>query len=399
MRPCVTRTAFGAPVDPDVKMSANSASGPGSSDGSSAPSLVSNRRRHSSPSTVSTRSGPTARSSPSSRPTSRSSVMISWQSVWRMSRASSSPRRVGLIPTIVAPASAPHRTGTGTPGRSRAAHRRGTDRRHAASAGSARVRPLLAPPRPTSTTRPRSAARHDRHPPWRRRALQRCPRRRSTSPPLTPSHASSGIDPATCAVSVVLDRSTSRVTRQSPSAAARTAWYVGRMPDRADAGRITDEGVERLRARIGIAEPHPQPPHYRCPNEDAFRHVAESLRRRQPAVVRPRVRTEDAMDGADRVTGARRRRHAHRRRGSHRPRRRDARTVEGRPTPRRARVLRRLVEGMVGAAASRTSHLPAQRDGGVLDKPSEFAERAIHDGRRRSSATTRARCSRASTAT
>ena len=39
---------------------------------------------------------------------------------------------------------------------------------------------------------------------------------------------------------------------------------------------ITDEGVARLRARIGVAQPHPQPPHYRTPNEDAFRHVAES---------------------------------------------------------------------------------------------------------------------------
>jgi len=42
------------------------------------------------------------------------------------------------------------------------------------------------------------------------------------------------------------------------------------MPD----GSITDEGVARLRARIGVAEPHPQPPHYRCPGTDAFRHVA-----------------------------------------------------------------------------------------------------------------------------
>lgn len=39
---------------------------------------------------------------------------------------------------------------------------------------------------------------------------------------------------------------------------------------------ITDEGVDRLRARIGVAQPHPQPPHYRFPNEDAFRHVAEA---------------------------------------------------------------------------------------------------------------------------
>jgi acyl dehydratase len=39
---------------------------------------------------------------------------------------------------------------------------------------------------------------------------------------------------------------------------------------------ITDEPVARLRARIGIAQPHPQPPWYRQPNADAFRHVAEA---------------------------------------------------------------------------------------------------------------------------
>jgi acyl dehydratase len=40
-------------------------------------------------------------------------------------------------------------------------------------------------------------------------------------------------------------------------------------------GSITDEGIERLRARIGIPEPHPCPPHYLRPDTDAFRHVAE----------------------------------------------------------------------------------------------------------------------------
>lgn len=39
---------------------------------------------------------------------------------------------------------------------------------------------------------------------------------------------------------------------------------------------ITDEGVAALRNRIGIPVPHTQPPHYFSPNEDAFRHVAES---------------------------------------------------------------------------------------------------------------------------
>ena len=40
-------------------------------------------------------------------------------------------------------------------------------------------------------------------------------------------------------------------------------------------GRITDEAIARLRARIGIAEPHVQPPHYLAADTDAFRHVAE----------------------------------------------------------------------------------------------------------------------------
>ncbi len=39
-------------------------------------------------------------------------------------------------------------------------------------------------------------------------------------------------------------------------------------------GHITDEGIARLRARIGIPEPHVAPPHYRAADADAFRHVA-----------------------------------------------------------------------------------------------------------------------------
>jgi acyl dehydratase len=41
-------------------------------------------------------------------------------------------------------------------------------------------------------------------------------------------------------------------------------------------GRITDEGIARLRARIGVAEPNPMPPHYTLPTLDTFRHVAEA---------------------------------------------------------------------------------------------------------------------------
>ena len=42
----------------------------------------------------------------------------------------------------------------------------------------------------------------------------------------------------------------------------------------AAAGQITDEGVARLRARIGIPEPHPMPPYYTLPTIDTFRNVA-----------------------------------------------------------------------------------------------------------------------------
>src|SRR5260370_8212497 len=41
-------------------------------------------------------------------------------------------------------------------------------------------------------------------------------------------------------------------------------------------GPTTGGGLGCLRARSGIPEPNPQPPHYAPPNEDAFRHVAEA---------------------------------------------------------------------------------------------------------------------------
>ena len=44
----------------------------------------------------------------------------------------------------------------------------------------------------------------------------------------------------------------------------------------ADVALITDDGVARLRARIGIPQRYPAPPHYHQPGEDAFRHVARS---------------------------------------------------------------------------------------------------------------------------
>src|ERR1700730_9409471 len=41
-------------------------------------------------------------------------------------------------------------------------------------------------------------------------------------------------------------------------------------------GSITDDGIARLRGRIGVPEPNPQLAHYRDPNVDTFRHVAEA---------------------------------------------------------------------------------------------------------------------------
>ncbi|HSS10332.1 MAG TPA: hypothetical protein VLL25_10625 [Acidimicrobiales bacterium] len=43
-----------------------------------------------------------------------------------------------------------------------------------------------------------------------------------------------------------------------------------------DSEVITDWRVAQLRRRIGVPQPHPQPPHYQFPNEDSFRAVAEA---------------------------------------------------------------------------------------------------------------------------
>jgi len=42
----------------------------------------------------------------------------------------------------------------------------------------------------------------------------------------------------------------------------------------AESGHITDEGIARLRARVGIPEPHPMLPQYTLPTIDTFRNVA-----------------------------------------------------------------------------------------------------------------------------
>ena len=64
------------------------------------------------------------------------------------------------------------------------------------------------------------------------------------------------------------------------------------------AAEITDEGIAALRARIGVPQPHPQPPHYRRPNEDAFRHVAEAYGDDNPLWSDPAHGAASRWDGA-----------------------------------------------------------------------------------------------------
>ncbi len=143
--------------------------------------------------------------------------------------------------------------------------------------------------------------------------------------------------------------------------------------------RITDEAVAALRARIGIPEPHPQPPHYLCPNEDAFRHVAESYGDDNPLwwdssyaaatrwggpIAPPALAGGDTLVGEDEVTQVA-------------PEHRDL--MKGDPL--------RGVHAFYAASARewwaplRPGARVHRRNAlvGVLDKQSEFAKRAIHE--------------------
>ena len=146
-----------------------------------------------------------------------------------------------------------------------------------------------------------------------------------------------------------------------------------------ETGRITDEGVARLRARIGIPEPHPMPPHYRRPGTDAFRNVAISFGDDNPLwcdpaygvgtrwgqpIASPVLVGGDTLIGEDEVTEVP---------AEHRD------LMKGDPL--------RGVHAFY-AASAREWWAPltpdrriARRNAlvGVLDKPSEFAERAIHE--------------------
>jgi acyl dehydratase len=61
--------------------------------------------------------------------------------------------------------------------------------------------------------------------------------------------------------------------------------------------RITDEAVAVLRARVGIPDPNPVPPHYRSPGTDAFRIVAQAYGDDNPLWCDPRYAAESRWQG------------------------------------------------------------------------------------------------------
>jgi acyl dehydratase len=144
-------------------------------------------------------------------------------------------------------------------------------------------------------------------------------------------------------------------------------------------GRITDEGVAALRERIGVPQLYPAPPHYRRPNEDAFRHVANSYGDDNPLwcdpdyaaasrwkgpIAPPPLIGGDSLIGEDRLTEAeiagQRELRGDPLRGVHAFYAASEREWWA-PLPPDRRVLRRTA--LVG----------------VLDKPSEFGSRGIQE--------------------
>ncbi len=142
---------------------------------------------------------------------------------------------------------------------------------------------------------------------------------------------------------------------------------------------ITDEAVDRLRARIGIPEPHPLPPHHTEPTADVFRHVAVAYGDDNPLwcdpsygagtrwegpIAPPPLVGGDTLVGEDEVTAV----------APH-----QSELMKGDPL--------RGVHAFYSASARewwaplRPGMRVSRRNAlvGVLDKPSEFAERAIHE--------------------
>jgi len=143
--------------------------------------------------------------------------------------------------------------------------------------------------------------------------------------------------------------------------------------------RITDEAVERLRARVGVPEPWTRRPHYLRPNTDAFRIVAEAYGDDNPLycdpdhavasawggpLAPPPLVGGDSLVGEDEVTAV--------------------------PEEQRELMKGDPLRGVHAfySASAREWWAPLRPDRrvwrrnalvAVLDKPSEFAERAVHE--------------------
>jgi acyl dehydratase len=143
--------------------------------------------------------------------------------------------------------------------------------------------------------------------------------------------------------------------------------------------RINDEAIAALRQRIGMAEPHPVPPFYRCPGEDAFRHVANAYGDDNPLWCEPAygektrwgtVIASPALVGGDTLIGE------------------DMMTPEEVATYRKMRGDPLRGVHAFYAASEREWWAPlvpgrrvSRRNAlvGVLDKKSDFAGRAVHE--------------------
>ena len=147
----------------------------------------------------------------------------------------------------------------------------------------------------------------------------------------------------------------------------------------AEAPGITDEAVARLRARVGVPEPHPQPPHYLEPGVDAFRSVARaygddnplwadaayaSSTRWKGPIAPPALVGGDTLVGEDEVTSV--------------P---DDQRDLMRGDPLRGVHAFYSASAREWWAPLEPGHRIFRRNAlvGVLDKPSEFAERAVHE--------------------
>jgi acyl dehydratase len=144
-------------------------------------------------------------------------------------------------------------------------------------------------------------------------------------------------------------------------------------------GTITDEAIARLRARIGVPEPWTRRPHYYRPNTDAFRIVAEAYGDDNPLYCDPEYATAsvwggpiappplvggDSLIGEDEVTAV--------------------------PDDQRELMKGDPLRGVHAfySASAREWWAPLRPDHriwrrnalvAVLDKPSEFADRAVHE--------------------